>query len=365
MIEKSEIQEYLSVIYDLKTKYKFYDVHVHPFDIISPTCNYKSGSNHSKISALRNAKNSAPTIEALDLDSKNFSKTIQDPKNKLTSIIASRRLYSHVGPTVFEHQMNLGGIDKALLLPVAPPQGPVDEQMKKILEIFGRNNRFLFAGSVPNTIETKNISHFIEEQVNQFDIRAIKIHPNITNINFISPAGKEKVERILETCGHFRLPIIVHGGRSPILNDIKASENGCIKNFENINWGLSTEPVIIAHGGLFGCDLQEIEHEALPVLQKLLSKHSNVMIGISGIDFAPLFAILKQIDPSRILFGSDALYYKQWAMILKLTHALKKLKADLITALPQIVSINPSNTIFKNNVKKNDETSRNAMQPSI
>jgi len=354
MIEKREIQEYLSVIYDLKAQYKFYDVHVHPFDIISPTCNYKSASNHSKVSALSKTKNSALTIEALDLNSGRFSKTIEDPKHKLAKIIGSRRLYSHVGPTVFEHQMKLSGIDKALLLPVAPPQGPVDEQMKKILEIFGRNNRFLLGGSVPNTIETKNISHFIEEQVNQFNIKAIKIHPNITNINFISPAGKERLESILQTCGHFRLPIIVHGGRSPILNDIKASEHGCIKNFENIDWGLSTEPVIIAHGGLFGCDLQEIELEVLPILQKLLSKYSNVMIDISGMDFAPLFSLLKHIDPSRILFGSDALYYKQWAMIVTLAHALKKLKVDLVTALPQIVSINPYNTIFKNNGRKND-----------
>jgi hypothetical protein len=365
MIEKKEIQEYISVIFSLKKKFKFYDVHVHPFDIISPTCHYGSRSNHSKVSALSKAKNSALTIKALDLDSRNFSKTIEDPRHKLAKIIGSRRLYSQVGPTVFEHQMKLSGIDRALLLPVAPLQGSIDIQMQKILEIFGTNDRFLLGGSVPNTIETTNINHFIREQVNQFNIKAIKIHPNITNINLMSPHGKKRVESILETCGHFRLPIIVHGGRSPIISDRKASEHGCLKNFKDINWGLSTAPVIIAHGGLFGCDIGEIEHEVLPILQKLISKHSNIMIDISGIDFAPLFVLLKQIDHSRILFGSDALYYKQWAMIVKLTHALKKLKADLISALPQIVSINPSNIIFKNNERKKDETIGNAIQPSI
>jgi predicted TIM-barrel fold metal-dependent hydrolase len=353
MIQKKEIQEYLSVIYNLKTQYKFYDMHVHPLDIIFPPGNYKSGSNHSKISALRNAKNSSSTIEALDLDSENLSKTTEDPKHMLAKIIGSRRLYSHAGPTAFEHQMKLGGIDTALLLPVAPPQGSIDEQMKKILKIFGKNDRFLLAGSIPNTIETINISHFIKEQLNQFNIKAIKIHPNITNINLISPVGKERVESILQACGHFKLPIIVHGGRSPVLSDIKASEYGCIKNFEDINWGLSAEPVIIAHGGLYGCDVQEIEQEVLPILQKLLSKYANVMIDISGMDFAPLFAALNQIDFERILFGSDALYYKQWAMIVKLAHALKKSKSDLVTALPQIISINPYNTIFKNNGRKN------------
>jgi predicted TIM-barrel fold metal-dependent hydrolase len=105
---------------------------------------------------------------------------------------------------------------------------------------------------------------------------------------------------------------------------------------------------------LYGCDVQEIEQEVLPILQKLLSKYANVMIDISGMDFAPLFAALNQIDFERILFGSDALYYKQWAMIVKLAHALKKSKSDLVTALPQIISINPYNTIFKNNGRKND-----------
>jgi len=103
---------------------------------------------------------------------------------------------------------------------------------------------------------------------------------------------------------------------------------------------------VIAHAGAYGCDHNEMEKDVIPVLKKLMKNHSNLMIDISGLKFEHLLSTLKSFDPKRILFGSDALYYDQWATMLKLAHAVKTLKMNIEDTLAQIISINPSKNIF-------------------
>jgi predicted TIM-barrel fold metal-dependent hydrolase len=268
------------------------------------------------------------------------------PKSKLSNLIGLRRVYCHVGPKIIEEHMELSGIGEVLLLPVAQSSEPIDSQMNKMSDIFGPNPKFHFSCSIPNTTPNSKISQFIENNIEKYKIKAIKLHPNITEINMGTASGRERVEGILASCRQYRLPLIIHGGRSPVLENKEASEYGHLKNFENINWHTSAEPIVIAHGGGYGCDSKEIAQDVLPRLAKLLNRYSNLMIDISGLKLDALVMILKQIDIKRILFGSDALYYRQWAGLVRVMLALKNLDYNIEESLVQLGSINPSKYIF-------------------
>ena len=56
-----------------------------------------------------------------------------------------------------------------------------------------------------------------------YDVKAVKLHPNISRIDPATSHGMERVESILGACSRARLPLIVHGGRSPILGDDRTS----------------------------------------------------------------------------------------------------------------------------------------------
>ena len=140
---------------------------------------------------------------------------------------------------------------------------------------------------------------------------------NVTGIDLYTFKGKERIECILSACGKFNLPLIVHGGRSPILKNAKSSSYASINNLKNIDWSISKAPVILAHAGAFGCSINEVEDEIFPILKILFSSHSNLVIDISAIDIDILAFLIKRIGESRMLFGSDALYIPQWENIVK------------------------------------------------
>jgi predicted TIM-barrel fold metal-dependent hydrolase len=238
-----------------------------------------------------------------------------------------------------------------LLLPVAPSSGGIKSQMRAMAKMFGNDRRFLMGCSIPNSIGSKEISKFVTQMVNQFDIKAIKLHPNITGIDLRSRIGKERVENILCACGESGLPLIIHGGRSPIVRNPVAASYSSIDNLESINWGKTGETVVIAHAGSYSCDLHETEQEVLPRLKKMLSLYANLMVDVSALEIDALLAVLKNIPIDRILFGSDALYESQWSSMVKVLYALSETTSHIEEQFIQIASINPSKYIFKHAIQ--------------
>ena len=141
--------------------------------------------------------------------------------------------------------------------------------------------------------------------------------------------------------------MVVHGGRSTILKNPETAAYGSIDNLESINWGISSETVIIAHAGAYAYNLKEAEQEVFPRLKKMLSRHDNLMVDISALDIESLIFVLNNIDVEKILFGSDALYESQWASIVKLWCALLKTMPNINEAFIQIAGRNPLRCINK------------------
>jgi predicted TIM-barrel fold metal-dependent hydrolase len=348
MISEKDIKKYLQIVRDLGRENPFYDIHAHPFEIIFDSVAYYPSSSQRGLYSTRDTPFRPPEIADLKSDSGLRPGGAKSGSWKPEyHMISLRRIYSHTGPAVFGHHMALTGIDKVLLLPVEPPDGVLDRRINAMAEIFGEDQRFSFSSSVPNRVKNHEITEFVRDEIRKFKIVAIKLHPNITGIDLGSRSGKERVESILESCEEFGLPLVVHGGRSPVLKNLEAAEYGLIRNFEEIRWGISKRAVIIAHAGGHGCEPIEMEQEVLPVLKRLLSRCSNLLVDISGLEMDSLALVLRHVDVKRILFGSDALYAAPWTALAKLAHAIKSEGTGLEETLIQIGSVNPSKFIFK------------------
>ena len=152
---------------------------------------------------------------------------------------------------------------------------------------------------------------------------------------------------ILESCKKTKLPLIIHGGKSPLIKKKKSWNYGVIENLVNVDWGISKYTVVISHAGSYGCDESELEISILPKLNKLLSKFDNLFIDTADLDIDVLIKILETIDKERIIFGSDALYELQWISIVKLVHALKTNWSKAEERFLKITSFNPIKYILR------------------
>ena len=346
MIEAHEAKKYLEIVRDLRKSNTFFDMHVHPYEVIFRQCNYSPNSSYDGLYSTNSSDFFSPYVTDITLSRPEERRKAFDlflrPECLKKKIC---RLYAHTGPRAFIEQMELSGVDKVLLLPVAPPNGGADSQISAMKTMFGGDERFYFAWSPPKTIE-EDILTLAKRAISLFSIRAVKVHPNVTEIDLTSSTERQRLETIVEVSGKLQLPLIVHGGRSPLLPNQKASSWASLRNLKHINWGLSSAPVVIAHAGSYGYNLKEIEDETLPTLETMLSTYDNLMVDLSGLHIEALILCLKKIDTNRIVFGSDALYEQQWASIVKLLIAIKKTTRYFEHVFVQIASTTPSKTIF-------------------
>ena len=130
MISLNKSKKYLEVIHDLNRFHWFYDVHTHPLEIIFNEHEYKQPRIHHNLYSAGPSDFHPPKISEFmtGLDKKEEQRVdfFQTPK------IVKRRItsqYSHTGPSVFEENMNISGIDRVLLLPVASPEKSVESQI--------------------------------------------------------------------------------------------------------------------------------------------------------------------------------------------------------------------------------------------
>ncbi len=343
-----EIVRYFSIVDSLRRSCRFYDVHVHPYEVIFDEFVYPSDVAGTGIISLDGKRYRAPEISDLTLSTapaRNLARFSGDLRR--ISLIRLRHLYAHVGKRAFLDQMELSRIDSALLLPIAPHAGGFDERMEWVRDVYGNDGRFWIAGSVPNTIGNADVCRYVSDLVTKHGIRALKCHPVVTGIDMRSRLAKERVEAMLAACRENFLPFVIHSGRNiPFWGD----ERGNCASLEflgEIDWSISGGPVVLAHAGLYGCSAPEAEREMLPLLQRILSRHDNVFADVSGIGFDRLAMVLRAVHHGRLLFGSDALYEPQWGGVATLLHALAQSGSPVDEQFVQIASVNPAKTIFR------------------
>ncbi len=343
-MDKSTVVKKLDFIKEIKGSNSFYDVHAHPFDVFQGPFAYKPSSIHPDLFSAGGSEYTSQQIVDLNLkkhlgmECREFDQAIKDK----FSLLNSRMLYAHTGPKVFGDSMLLGGIDRVFLLPILGGDDEGSGQLRVMAGMFGGDKRFMLGYSVPNSMPNEKIAQAVSDAANDYGVKVLKIHPSLQEIDLATRAGVERVETILEASRMARVKVVIHGGLSLRCSRPEASTYGAVSNLEHVDWGITPETVVVAHAGCFGHTLDDARASILPRMGAMLEQYDNLAVDTSGIGFEVLCLVLKHIDLSRILFGSDCLYEKQWGAVVSLMCALEQTVPSPEVSLVRIASLNPA-----------------------
>lgn len=320
-----EVNRHLAELRAIGATCPLMDVHVHPFEVIGGSIRYAANTEHPGLWSSGDLCYLPPSANAFDPEAPPANP--EGPSGELQERMATfflRRLYVHNGPRCFRDQLSLGGISRALLLPVARPGVMVDAEMDFLATLFDGESQFLLGYSVPDSVRNEEVEVNLRRAFGRWGIQAVKVHPNLSRIDLAAPVGKARLEAILAAAGRCGLPVIIHGGPSPVLSDPAVRQYGRIENLEAVDFHLTPFPVIIAHAGSFGLPPQEVDQEVLPRLRRMLNRFDNLMLDLSALSVSVLVRILRAVEAERLLFGSDALYDLPWKSLVRLFIVLQK-----------------------------------------
>lgn len=348
ILSKEEIVKYLDCVKNLGKNYPLIDLHVSPFEVIFNEFQYFPNPKYKGIFSMQSAQYKPPSIEPLRIDSPRGKSLLK--KNKTVpvnlSLMLYRKFYAHIGPKVLLASMSLSGISKCLLLPVVQPNSDGEEQHRMMFNIYKDDDRFLFGYCIPNTVNNKEILETVKNAHKKYEIKGIKLHPNIQKINLSTKKGTKRIENILEACRVANLPLVIHGGISQVIRNKNSQCYATLGNLSQFDWSITHTPVIISHAGLIGYSHLEIR-DLIQQLKRVLSTYNNVMIDISALDVSALHTVLNHIDINRIVFGSDAFYFPQWSAVVKLFYTLRKISPHPERDFIKIAYQNPLNSVLK------------------
>ncbi len=344
MLSQRDIENYLERIRQIRGAHELIDIHVHPFEVIFNALKYRQHPQCEGVYSSAEADYRPPHVSVQEQSSSFSDRCVPVLNEEMKArclLLAMRQRYLHTGPRVIADQMNLSGIDKVLLLPVMAESAATEEQMEIMAGMFGRDPRFSYGYSIPNTVGNAQICTAVSAAVRKFAVKALKVHPAVTGLNLGTTEGCERIECMLEACREHGLSVIIHGGRSPAAANAGYREFGTLEKLQRIDWSRSGYPVVIAHAGLYGYETEEFLPEITDRLTNIMDKHDNVFADISGIELPTLCSLLKLTDTARLVFGSDCLYYPQWKILIGLYHALCKVFTAPDEQFVRIASTNP------------------------
>ena len=110
-----ESSRYLSVLAELKASCRFYDTHVHPYEVIFDRFSYDESGADSKAVSLPGRSYTAAQLSTFSFpEAVDFNETPQAKRLQEISIMLLRKIYGSVGERVFGDQMEVSGIDRVL-----------------------------------------------------------------------------------------------------------------------------------------------------------------------------------------------------------------------------------------------------------
>jgi predicted TIM-barrel fold metal-dependent hydrolase len=341
VIEEREARAYLAIAREVSQDHALVDMHVHATEVIFGKLRYQwSGPEASLVSGHRAYV--SPQVSRIRIDGSIASGSRQDKqlRARLSEVLFTRA-YEYIGARVLLDQMELSCCEKAVLLPVASDRVGLGEQLQVLRACAGASDRFYLAYSVPGEVPDEDATAHLRQARAEHDVRAVKLHPNLSGIDPGTARGVARIESILQAANELDLPVIVHGGRSPILTDQPGAEFSLIEKLQNVDWSISSSNVIIAHFGSYGCSDDEQRNVVLPGLDKLLRQHDHLLTDCSGLAPAQIAGFLRHIDVERVVFGSDALYVPQWQALVGFMHALDAVHLPVARSLARCASTLP------------------------
>jgi len=342
MLEHIEPKYLLEWAREISKTHPFMDFHVHPFDVFSGDIDYQADLNIKGLFFKGNSVYKPPSFESNE-ESLN-SRFQSGLNNSRALLLASRMIYSHTGPKVFADQLDIAGIERALLLPVVRVPGTAINMVKASEKMFQQENRFHLAYPFPVGISANELTSYYSIGKKSKKFCAIKIHPNLVGLDPNTNTGKELIEATLISAGKLKLPVVVHGGYTSGLSSPDSKIYSTLERLANINWNISSSPVIIAHAGCYGLTEAEMS-SAIPILNCLMDKIPHLLADTSALNLPALQLLFDKVDRNRLIFGSDALYFKIWKSWVVFLQALRLVSPYPDDDLIRIASINPAHCL--------------------
>lgn len=341
MLAPEEVRRTLDRIASVTADCEVQDLHVHPFDVLLGEMRYPSRDDRPDLFSASATEYVPPQVGSLRIT--------PAPAGGDASLRAKfflltvRRLYAHTGPAVLADQMALAGVSRCLLLPVAGPR--CEDPFPLTAEVFGSDPRFLLGYSPPADLPIDRIADVVGQVKAAHTVRALKVHPGVSEIDVGQESGVARVEAVLEASRVHDLPVVIHAGSSPYVRNRDAMEYGALRHLRNVDWTVTDRPVVLAHAGAFGVSGVALTDDVLPLLQRMLDRFEHLMFDVSGLEAETLETVLGRVGHDRALFGSDALYYAQWETAVTLAHALERTGADLDAAYRTVACRNPARVL--------------------
>ena len=341
MVTKAEVEKYLQIVAEVCADHPLMDMHVHPFELFCGEIDYHVSSDDDGLYSSGSEPFVPPAVE--DIPS-----TAAGPSQAVSKLFASprfqkpklQRLYAHTGPTVLRSSMQQCGITDVLLLPVDTAEHSSERQLQVMQRMFGGRPGFHFAYCVPRTVADEQVADSVAAAFAEQGVRAVKVHTNASSIDLTSAAGRNRLQLIVRAAGEQALPMIVHGGASPIFGDAPESSFGVLENLAQVDWQQTDRPVVIAHAGAYGIDIRTVETRVIPLIRRLLTEHDHLFVDLADLSLDIVELLIRHIPPTKIVFGSDALYDPQWRSIVKLLHGLRHNNLPLEQTFVKIASLN-------------------------
>lgn len=224
------------------------------------------------------------------------------------------RAYSEIGTPRMLHEMDLAGIDKAVMLPIEPwaPFEVVVDSCK--------DNRLIVLGSIDlHRISRESIPELVAE-FRQRGVPGIKLHPNLQGFRpqprHNPPDIARKLKTLYTAVQENCLYLHFHGGTSSFAKKANArfpetkrvanaallssfvDPDGRSEVFETCN-----VPIIIAHLGHFG-----LHHFDGQLLRAITDTYGNVYFDTSAASAKRIRLAIAAVGSKRLLLGSDGLY---------------------------------------------------------
>ncbi len=274
----------------------FFDTHIHTHEVLGVMG--KAGSFSRNYSAS--------LLERLNFN--NFSLTILGLLFRITPFYIRSEIRKKFPSSEdsLVRALTDASIDKATLVPINPNVSP-----RSLYEDFSSED-FVRLGSPDFSLSLESLNQDLEIQLTQYSIVGIKLHPNIQS--FFPHPGKnadvlrEKLDLIYRFAEKHKLYLLIHGGISyvPAGGGFELREYGTISNFFDggiFFLGKLSVPVVIAHLGIY--------NESNPrwdLIEKIMT-YPNIYFDTAGVNPKYIERFLKKGGVSKLLFGSDAMYF--------------------------------------------------------
>ncbi|MCC7257261.1 MAG: amidohydrolase family protein [Gammaproteobacteria bacterium] len=341
-LEATAIERYLAISREVGSRSVLLDCHVHPTEIIRNRLRYHAVEPEPQLYASGEGCYCAPAPGRLRLaaDPATVDRATSALKNRMSELLFTRN-FRFIGARVLADQMALAGIGRACLLPVPSEVATLPEQMVLLEALHRADARFLPGYGLPAVRSgAASLLDELRTMVARFGVRVLKIHPNISGIDIGSEPGRAYLEEALAACGTLGLPVIVHGGISPILGESGRARYARLENLTSIDWGRGSAPVILAHFGLYGCGAADITDADVHGVKTLLDRHDNLFTDSSGVGFPVIEKMMRNLPVDKILFGSDALYLPVWEAMAYVACAAERMGRDPAATIEQIAGTN-------------------------